>query len=134
MYESFLPIENAEWNYSDLKTFEVELDQNQEKGYKLNLLFRHNSEYVWRNLNIRIHTIYPDGTKKTTIEEIPFADNKGNWFGSGKGDIILNEIILQEKALIEQSGKYIFQVEQFMRYEPLEGIMDVGMSVSEITE
>jgi len=129
IFESYQHIENTEWNYSDIKKFEVELDENLLEGYALNLLFRHNSDYAWRNLNIRIHTTFPDGTRKTTIEEIPFADVSGKWYGKGKGDIILNEINLQEKALIEESGKYIFEIEQFMRYEPLEGIMDIGLNV-----
>lgn len=130
IYESFQHIDEAEWSYADVKTFEIDLKENKDSGYELNLLFRHNNEYAWRNLNIRVHTTFPDGTKKTSIEEIPFADAKGKWYGSGKGDIILNEITLQEKAYIEKSGIHTFQIEQFMRYEPLEGIMDIGMSVS----
>jgi len=63
------------------------------------------------------------------------ADEKGNWLGSGAGDLWDNSILFKKNTKFPLKGKYTFTFEQAMRYgdqaaiDPLPFILDVGITI-----
>jgi len=57
----------------------------------------------------------------------------GRWYGKGQGFIFADrveaEVLYQLNRRFPRKGRYTFQLEQAMRTEQLEGVIDVGISV-----
>jgi len=61
--------------------------------------------------------------------EIVLASTKGEWFGSGAGDIFDLKVPIKKNTRFVLPGKYQFSFEQGMRVDPLPLIMDLGFEV-----
>jgi gliding motility-associated lipoprotein GldH len=60
------------------------------------------------------------------------TDDKG-WLGSGMDDIYEHRIrITQQPQRLARKGLYKFRLEQIMREDPLENIMNVGIRVEKV--
>jgi len=96
-----------------------------------NILFtiRNGSDYSFRNLFLFVATTSPDGASITDTLEYTLADEKGNWFGKGFGDV--HELTVQYKSNIyfPSKGKYIFKIQHGMRSEELKGVYDFGIRI-----
>ena len=125
------------WAVKDTKKFNVDITDTQ----SLNDVFvhvRNADSYPYRNLFIFLHTTTPDGKKSTDTLECMLANEKGEWLGSGAGDLWDNKILFKKNVRFPVAGKYVFEYEQAMRYgnenfvDPLPLIIDVGLSREKI--
>jgi gliding motility-associated lipoprotein GldH len=96
-----------------------------------NILFtiRNSSSYPFRNIFLFVTTTSPAGASITDTLEYMLADEKGNWYGKGIGDI--HELTVQYKSNIyfPEKGIYSFKVQHGMRVEDLSGIYDFGIRI-----
>lgn len=114
------------WQYEDIVSFEVPIDDT-EKLYNIYLNLRHTDKFEFANAWVFVKTIFPDGTSKEAPVSLPLADDSGKWYGTGGGDIISTEILIQEYAQLPQKGTYTFEISQHMRVNPLNDILDLGL-------
>ena len=107
-------------------SFEV---QDSTALYTIYVVIRHTDAYRYNNIWINITTLSPDG--KTTHQPLDLTlatDSKG-WLGSGMDDIFEHRIPItppnDPRPLA--AGTYHFILENIMREDPLEHIMNVGI-------
>ena len=126
--------EEKGWEKNNKIAIEADL-QDTETKHDVYINIRNADAYMFRNLFLYLHTKYPDGTMKTDTLECLLADEKGNWLGSGAGDLWDNSILFKRNTKFPQKGKYTFTFEQAMRYgdataiDPLPFILDIGITI-----
>jgi gliding motility-associated lipoprotein GldH len=124
-YQSFV---NAEWLAKDKAIFDVEIIDTQSLN-TIFLMVRHGDSYPYSNLYVFVTTKYPDGKIIGDTMELILSNEKGEWQGSGSGDIYDVKIPIKKNTLFKQAGKYQFTFEQGMRVNPLTQILDFGMEI-----
>jgi gliding motility-associated lipoprotein GldH len=112
LYEKVTPIPAHKWTSASYQPF---------------LILRHNDKYNYNNIWLNIFIKNPDNSiQKFQIEEV-LATNTG-WRGTGMDDIYEHRLPLTPKAIqFRKPGGYMFSIEQIMREDPLENVMDVGL-------
>jgi len=132
-FEANQSIPNQKWLYEDTLWFETSI-LDTISLYDVSLNIRHTNEYEFNNLWLKLLTIYPNGDMEEAPLNIPMANDEGQWFGSGLGSILENNIVIQQKALLKTEGNYRFGIVQNMRKSPLEEVLDVGIQLTITTE
>ena len=96
-----------------------------------NILFtiRSSSSYPFRNIFLFVTTTSPNGASITDTLEYLLADEKGNWFGKGLGDIHELTVSYKKNIYFPTKGTYYFKVQHGMRTEDLKGVFDFGMRI-----
>lgn len=115
------------WKSSDQKKFEFELTDTTVL-YNLYINVRHAEVYPYSNLWLMLNTKFPDGKENSQRIEIPLADQDGNWFGDGMGDIWDYKYPLTP-FYIKTPGNYSITLVHDMRMDPLPGVMDIGVRI-----
>lgn len=127
LYEKNVAIPGHQWK-SDFKPSFTFTIKDSTTPYQLFLMFRHTEKYNYTNIYINLY-IQPPGKDNTQIiqKNLLLANNNG-WLGSGMDDIYEHRIPLGEKQTLK-SGTYTFTVEQIMREDPLENVLNVGLRI-----
>ncbi|MFA6947023.1 MAG: gliding motility lipoprotein GldH, partial [Pedobacter sp.] len=97
--------------------------------YNLYLNLRHTSNYKYSNIFLLIHVIGPDGKRLTERKEFKLALPDGEWLGSGSGNMYSYQLLFRENYKFPLKGKYIIELEQNMRDNPLSYVTDAGIRV-----
>ncbi len=93
------------------------------------ITIRTNPSYNYRNIFLFITTSSPGGQSIKDTVEYKLADERGNWYGKGLGDIHDLSVPFKTNVLFPENGTYTFMIEQGMRDENLEGVLDLGLRV-----
>lgn len=126
--------EDKGWELKNKIVLQTEIKDTLSK-HDVYINVRHADAYPYRNLFLYLHTQYPNGVKKTDTLECLLADEKGNWLGSGAGDLWDHSILFKRNTRFPISGNYIFTFEQAMRFgdqpalDPLPFILDIGLTI-----
>jgi len=127
IFEKNTEIPDMAWNKDNILKFEVPVDDT----VSLNNIYinvRNASQYQFSNLYLFLTTRLPDGNASRDTVEVTLADEKG-WLGEGAGDIWDNRRLFKKNFRFPQPGTYTFELEQGMRQNPLQLIMDAGIRV-----
>lgn len=133
VYSKYEKFKNNEWHAKDKAEFDVEITDTETLN-NINLMVRHADAYPYSNLFVFVSTKYPDGKVLTDTMEIVLANQKGEWQGSGAGDIFDFKIPVKKNVRFPLTGKYQFTFEQAMRVDPLPLIMDFGFEIEKSKE
>ena len=128
VYEENMPINTYQWDVTDTLRFNVYIEDTQSK-YDLSLNVRHRDVYDFMNLYVKILTRFPDGKLSSDVISLPLCDETGKWLGKCSGDICFAKVILQKKMYFKSKGTYTFFINQEMRQERLQNILDIGLKV-----
>lgn len=77
-----------------------------------------------------------DSTLQKFTLELPLANSEKGWLGSGMDDLYEQRIALMldpQKVSFKQSGQYTFVLEQIMRDDPLEHVLNAGIRIEKKT-
>jgi gliding motility-associated lipoprotein GldH len=128
-YEKFG--ESLEWHKSDIRTFEIDIQENKHP-FRFLLTLRVASGYMYDKAYVRITETDPSGNKVSYDVGIPVRDEKGNFYGEKGFDIIDIEYVLDEKKEFPVFGKYKYEIQQMMdNVDPLIFVMEVGLVVKD---
>ena len=132
VFEKNVSIPNHEW-HSSLKpeiAFEI---SDTTSLYNIYVVLRHTDAYRYKNIWMNIHTQVPgDIPLKQRLDLVLAADDKG-WLGSGMDDIFEHRIrITSAPQKLSKPGLYRFRIEQIMREDPLQYVMNVGIRVEKV--
>ena len=119
---------DSEWHAKEKVVFDVEIKDTQSLN-NISLKVRHTDSYPYSNLYMFVTTSYPDGVVKRDTMEVILANQKGEWMGSGAGDIFDFEVPIKKNVRFALAGKYQFSFEHAMRIDPLPQIMDFGFEI-----
>jgi gliding motility-associated lipoprotein GldH len=128
---SYQPIPDYTWQTNQRLSFEVDIDApNTIKPIYFQM--RNNEDYLYANLWIGVNIIKPDGTLDSLRYNCPLADGTGKWLGSGPKTIYDNRFLVYEGYNFTQKGTYKITIEQIMRKDAIEGIVEAGVRVGKL--
>lgn len=91
---------------------------------------RNTGNYRYSNIFVLLH-ISGGGMKKQTRRfEYKLAETDGQWTGSGSGNLFTIRVPMITGYKFPNKGKYLLEIEQNMRDNPLHEISDAGIEIS----
>jgi len=131
IYTNYQKFANYEWHSNNPAVFDVEItDANCLNN--VSLMIRHADSYPYNNIFLFVTTTYPDGKIIKDTMEVVLANSRGEWLGSGAGDIFDFKAPIKKNVKFPATGKYIFAFTQAMRTDPLPLIMDFGFEIEKV--
>lgn len=132
LYEKSVSIPGHAWKNSFKPSFTFTI-KDTSSPYQLFFILRHNDKYSFNNIYINLITRQPgqDSTQTGQYDLRLATDNEG-WLGSGMDDIYEHRIPLTPNGgqfYFRKPGEYTFSIEQIMRENPLNNVMDVGLRI-----
>lgn len=131
VFTKYQKFENNEWHSNNPAIFDVEITDNNSLN-NISLMIRHADSYPYSNIFLFVSTTYPDGKILKDTMEVVLANAKGEWEGSGAGDIFDFKIPIKKNVKFPSIGKYKFEFTQGMRTDPLPLIMDFGFEIEKV--
>lgn len=131
MYSKYHTFNENEWYVKDKAVFDVDITDTESLN-NISLMVRHADSYPLNNLYLFVSTTYPDGKVIDDTMQIILASQKGEWFGSGAGDIFDLKVPIKKNVRFVLPGKYQFSFVQGMRIDPLPLMMDLGFEIEKI--
>ena len=132
LYEKSVSIPAHSWKSSYKPSFTFTI-KDTSSAYQLFLILRHNDKYSFNNIYINLYTKQPgaDTTQMGRYDLRLATDNEG-WLGSGMDDIYEHRIPLTPvggQFYFKKKGDYTFSIEQIMRENPLNNLLNVGLRI-----
>ena len=121
-------VEENNWLYAKSAKAIVEIKEVDEP-YVIYFKLRHTVAYKYVNLFVVLR-IKGDGLYKSTRFQCKLAKSDGEWVGTGSGDIFTNKFALLTNYRFVKPGKYEIEITQNMKDNPLNGISDIGITLS----
>jgi len=128
VYEQYENIPDFEWDQANIFRFEVEVTDTIH-AHNIFVNLRNSGDYAYSNLWLFVKTISPDNEITDEKIEIKLADETGEWYGSGFGNIFDLQVPFQQKVVFPKSGKYMFEITQGMYDLKLKGIVNIGIRI-----
>ena len=131
MADSNVEIPGGNWSYTEKIKIPVTIE---DPGIRYNLFvnLRHAPGYKYSNIFLLIHITAPDGKKTTERKEFRLAMPDGEWLGSGSGNLYSYQMPFKENYTFSLKGKYVIELEQNMRDNPLNHVTDAGIRVEKV--
>ena len=98
----------------------------------VSLTIRTGTDFPFRNIFLFVTATAPDGKSITDTLEYDLADEKGNWYGKGFGDIHELNLPYRSNVFFPLKGVYIFKIQHGMRTGDLKGVYDIGLRIEKI--
>ena len=132
LYERVAAIPKQAWQSSFKPSFTFDI-KDTASPYQLFLILRHNNKYNYNNIWLNIYRKKPDGSISKVPYELQLATNEHGWLAEGMDDLYEHRIPLTPPAAdsfsFNRSGAYTFTIEQIMREDPLEHILNAGLRI-----
>ena len=130
VYEKTVAFPKHSWSSNEKPSFTFDITDTTAL-YNIFFVLRHEDAYSYNNIWVNLSMIGPHDTVNVRREFI-LGNNKQGWLGSGMDDIFEHRIPFNDKPTALHSGKYTFTLEQDMREDPLDHIMNVGVRVQKV--
>jgi gliding motility-associated lipoprotein GldH len=131
IYEENIDINDYNWKIADVKEFSFDIADTT-KTYQIFFNVRNALSYEYYNLYLSQTLIGPDRTKLySRLHEMYLMNPKtGEPLGSGAGDIFDHTFLAVKAQRFPKVGTYKIRLRQYMRKNPLPGIMAIGIKVA----
>lgn len=131
VYERMAFFPKQEWSTKEKKSFDFEVTDTL-SSYRLYFVIRHTDAYNWNNIWVNIEMKAPDTTYHIK-REFTLADNQ-KWHGTAVDDIIDQRIPFNQNNIPTplKKGKYTFTLQQLMREDPLQHVLNAGIRVEKV--
>ena len=116
VYHSF---NNNTWNTDSIVSFEFDIIDTT-SSHDLYLMVRHTTNFKFQNL-----FLFTNFENQQDTLELFLSEKSGRWLGKGFGEIKELKIRIKENVNVKENQDQIFSVEQAMRYEDLEKIINL---------
>ena len=99
-------------------------------SYDIYLVVRHTDAYNFNNIWIKATVQQPgDSAIRSQRYNLALATNEKGWLGSAMDDIYEHRVLIQSQTKFKKPGDYHFTLEQVMREDPLQHVLNVGVRV-----
>jgi gliding motility-associated lipoprotein GldH len=126
VYEKTVAFASHEWKSNQSLPFTFQITDTS-APYNFYVVLRHEDGYRYKNIWLNIQVKDPDSTY-TIKREFALADNT-KWLGTGMDDIIEHRITFNTIPIHLKKGNYTFNLQQIMREDPLQHILNAGIRV-----
>jgi gliding motility-associated lipoprotein GldH len=116
------------WKLADIPEFNIPVEDTVNSN-NIYFTIRTGSSYPYRNIYLFVTTTAPDGKVITDTLQYNLADEIGNWFGKGVGDIHELKLPFKTNVFFPEKGTYRISIQHGMRIGDLEGIYDFGLRI-----
>lgn len=130
LYEKTVPLPNHEWKSGYKPEFNFIISDTTSL-YEPYFVIRHTEKYNYKNIWINLQFQLPGDTLRTEMREIQLANEKG-WYARGMDDIYEQRQLLTERPIKLKAGSYKFILENMMRQDPLQHVLNVGIRVEKL--
>lgn len=144
LYEKVVPVPAQQWQSKFKPQFTFQI-KDTTVPYEIFVLLRHNNQYKYNNIWVRLWAKAPTDTAQSLSLELPLA-NKEGWLGTGMDDVFAHRIRVGAEAekytflkptangfYFSKAGEYSFTLEQIMRDDPLPHVLNVGLRLEKKT-
>jgi gliding motility-associated lipoprotein GldH len=132
LYEKTANIPGHKWKSSYKPSFTFTISDTT-VPYNIFVTLRFRDRYNFNNLYINLKTRQPgQDSVQTATYELKLGNDEEGWKGSGMDDIYEHLELLTPKQTdfyFRKKGEYTFTIEQIMREDPLENVMNVGLRI-----
>lgn len=118
------------WSKYKQPEFNIEINDTL-SSYDILFSVRNSHKYPYRNLFLFVTTTSPEGILLKDTVEYQLASEKGIWYGKGIGDLYNLTLPYKINVIFPVPGEYRFKIEQGMRTDMLEGMVDLGLIIKE---
>lgn len=135
LFEKVETLPGQQWSSGFKPVFQFDI-KDTTVPYQLFVILRHTNKYNYNNIWIKLHTLSPDSTASQAQYELPLATNEKGWLGTGMDDLYEHRIALtplNQDFYFKKSGQYRFTLEQVMREDPLQHVMNIGFRIEKKT-
>ena len=132
VFEKNVSIPNHEWSNAFRPEISFEISDTSSL-YNIYVVLRHTDAYRYKNIYLNIYTQVPGDTISKSRVDLQLATDDKGWLGSGMDDIFEHRILIS-KGTFRKAGLYKYTLEQIMREEPLQHVMNVGIRVEKVKE
>ena len=117
--EVYYSFNNNTWNTDSIVSFEFD-NIDTTSSHDLYLMVRHTTNFKFQNL-----FLFTNFENQQDTLELFLSEKSGRWLGKGFGEIKELKIRIKENVNFKENQDQIFSVEQAMRYEDLEKIINL---------
>ena len=133
VFQADVPIAEAAWDRTFRPSFTFSITDTVNK-HDVFIDVRHTGDYPFSDLFLFVDLAGPGGRTVRDTVECLLADPSGQWYGKGLGFIFADRyqahVLYKLGNRFPAGGQYTITLEQAMRTEKLNGILDVGLSVT----
>ena len=132
VYEKIAGIPKHEWSSNNRLSFDFTVTDTI-AYYNIYLVLRHTESYHFNNIWINFTSTVPGKQPQTQRLNLPLA-NANRWLGSSMDDIIEQRVLLFSQPTRLSKGNYKFSLQQIMREEPLQNVLNAGIRVEKVVQ
>lgn len=132
LYEKSVSIPGHSWKSSYKPSFTFTITDTA-SAYQLFFVLRHTDKYNYNNIYINLYAKQPGADSAQKVRyDLRLGSNQDGWLGTGMDDIYEHRILLtptNQQFYFKKPGEYTFTLEQIMREDPLENILNAGLRI-----
>jgi gliding motility-associated lipoprotein GldH len=132
LYEKTASIPGHSWKNSFRPSFSFTI-KDTTSPYEIYFVIRHNDKYSFNNIYINLTSKQPgQDSANTERYDLKLATDNEGWLASGMDDIYEHRIPLAPVGrgyTFRKPGDYTYTVEQIMREDPLDNVLNVGLRI-----
>lgn len=130
LYEKHVSLPNHEWKNDDKPSFDFTI-KDTTSLYKVFFVIRHTEKYRYNNIWINLYSQPAGDTLHQAQYELQLATNEKGWLATGMGDIYEHRKELTRPVRLK-AGTYKLILENIMREDPLQHVLNVGIRIEKI--
>jgi len=130
VYEKTTPVPHHEWSSRNRLNFTFNATDSL-AYYNVYLVLRHTESYHFNNIWIDFSSAFTGQKPQIQRLNVTLADANG-WLGAAMDDIIEQRILLFKNPTRLPAGTYTFSLQQVMREDPLENVLNAGVRVEKV--
>jgi len=132
VFEKTVAFPKAEWPSTQKDAFDFSITDTAAR-YNIYIVVRHTDAYHFNNLWVNLTSIAPGDTAITARRELKLGNNL-KWLGSSFDDVIEHRLQFNPYPVKFKQGNYRFYLQQVMREDPLQNILNAGIRVEKIAQ
>ncbi len=131
LYEKTVPLPNHEWKSGYKPEFSFTITDSTSL-YDVFFVIRHTEKYNFNNIWVNYYYQQPSDTLHKESREFQLATNEKGWLATGMDDIYEHRRKLSQEAGKLKAGTYKFILENIMREDPLQHVLNVGIRIEKV--
>lgn len=130
LFEKNIAIPDHNWSKNFKPEISVAIEDTVSR-YNIYAVVRHQDAYRYKNMYLNVAILSPTGETTTHMLDLKLATDEKGWLGSGMDDIFEHRIQITpaDKPVALHAGSYKFILQQMMREDPLEHVMNAGIRI-----
>lgn len=128
IYRQIKPVATEGWHKDSTVRFVVPVADTVSE-FDIYIHVRNTNAYPFQNIYLFMKTTSSRGISVADTLNLPVADDYGKWTGKSISRIWENKFLYLKNIKFANSGNFIFDIQQGMRCDILNGISDVGIEI-----